>query len=150
MRLARIQQHDQETFAVLNNQGKAITSKEIAKQTGLTIPLELEKALFGEYFQKIKDRINHVSFTHQINEFKLLPPIRKSFKVICLAFNYTDQSSWVRFGRNPPRDPVIYLKPRTSLIGPTDDIICPEFVKQLDYEGDFLNDNMTKNIDFLY
>jgi 2-keto-4-pentenoate hydratase/2-oxohepta-3-ene-1,7-dioic acid hydratase in catechol pathway len=31
---------------------------------------------------------------------------------------------------------VIYLKPRTSLIGPFENIICPKFVKQLDYEGE--------------
>jgi 2-keto-4-pentenoate hydratase/2-oxohepta-3-ene-1,7-dioic acid hydratase in catechol pathway len=42
----------------------------------------------------------------------------------------------VRFGRNPPTELVIYLKPRTCLIGPTDDILCPKFVKQLDYEGE--------------
>ena len=28
------------------------------------------------------------------------------------------------------------MKPRTCLIGPTDDILCPKFVKQLDYEGE--------------
>jgi 2-keto-4-pentenoate hydratase/2-oxohepta-3-ene-1,7-dioic acid hydratase in catechol pathway len=60
----------------------------------------------------------------------------KSFKIICLAFNYTDQGTWVRFGKNPPKEPVIYLKPRTSLIGARDDIICPNFVKELDYEGE--------------
>lgn len=137
MRLARILQRDQETFAAIDsNNGKAITSNEIAKQMGLTLPCELEKVLFGEYIQKIKDRIRNMSFIHQIDEFKLLPPIKESFKIICLAFNYTDQSSWIRFGRNPPKDPVIYFKPRTSLIGPTDDIICPKFVKQLDYEGE--------------
>ncbi|MGI0025949.1 MAG: fumarylacetoacetate hydrolase family protein, partial [Nitrososphaera sp.] len=58
------------------------------------------------------------------------------FKVICLAFNYTDQTNWVRFGKTPPKEPVIYMKPRTSLVGPFEDIICPKFVTQLDYEGE--------------
>jgi 2-keto-4-pentenoate hydratase/2-oxohepta-3-ene-1,7-dioic acid hydratase in catechol pathway len=31
---------------------------------------------------------------------------------------------------------VIYLKPRTSLIGPFDNIMCPLFVNALDYEGE--------------
>jgi len=137
VRLARILQQDQETFAAIDsNNGKAITRNEIAKQIGLTLPRELEKVLFGEYIQKIKDHIRNLSFIHQIDEFKLLPPIKGSFKIICLAFNYTDQSSWIRFGRNPPKDPVIYFKPKTSLIGPMDDIVCPKFVKQLDYEGE--------------
>jgi 2-keto-4-pentenoate hydratase/2-oxohepta-3-ene-1,7-dioic acid hydratase in catechol pathway len=47
-----------------------------------------------------------------------------------------DQGTWVRFGKNPPKEPVIYLKPRTTLRGPTDDIICPNFVEELDYEGE--------------
>jgi 2-keto-4-pentenoate hydratase/2-oxohepta-3-ene-1,7-dioic acid hydratase in catechol pathway len=136
LRLARIQSQDQETFAVLDREGKVITGYEIAIQTGLALPYELEKILFGGYLEKIRDRFSNLSFNHLINEFKLLPPIRESFKIICLAFNYTDQSSWIRFGRNPPKDPVIYLKPRTSLVGATDDIICPTFVKQLDYEGE--------------
>jgi 2-keto-4-pentenoate hydratase/2-oxohepta-3-ene-1,7-dioic acid hydratase in catechol pathway len=80
--------------------------------------------------------LDNLSFIHPINEFKILPPIQEVYKIICLAFNYTDQSNWVRFGRNPPSEPVIYLKPRTCLIGPADDILCPTFVKQLDYEGE--------------
>jgi 2-keto-4-pentenoate hydratase/2-oxohepta-3-ene-1,7-dioic acid hydratase in catechol pathway len=80
--------------------------------------------------------LDDLSFVHPLGEFKILPPIRESYKIICLAFNYTDQANWVRFGKNPPTEPVIYLKPRTCLIGPTDDIICPRFVKQLDYEGE--------------
>jgi len=42
----------------------------------------------------------------------------------------------LRFGRFPPKDPVIYMKARTSLTGAFEDIICPSFVKQLDYEGE--------------
>jgi 2-keto-4-pentenoate hydratase/2-oxohepta-3-ene-1,7-dioic acid hydratase in catechol pathway len=80
--------------------------------------------------------LDNLSYIHPINEFKILPPIKEVYKIICLAFNYTDQKDWVRFGRNPPTEPVIYLKPRTCLIGPTDDILCPKFVKHLDYEGE--------------
>lgn len=80
--------------------------------------------------------MDDLSFVHRLGEFKILPPIRESYKIICLAFNYTDQANWVRFGKNPPTEPVIYLKPRTCLTGPTDDIICPRFVRQLDYEGE--------------
>ena len=34
----------------------------------------------------------------------------------------------------PPSDPVIVMKPRTALCGTTADVICPNFVKDLDYE----------------
>jgi len=33
-----------------------------------------------------------------------------------------------------PEDPAIVIKPRTTLNGSTSDIVCPDFVTQLDYE----------------
>ena len=135
-RLARTLQSNQENFIAIDSNGKAITCDEIATQTGLVLPKQLEKFLFSDYLKKIMELLDNLSFIHPINEFKILPPINDTYKIICLAFNYTDQGSWVRFGRNPPTEPVIYLKPRTCLIGPTDDILCPKFVKQLDYEGE--------------
>ena len=136
MRLARTLQSSQEDFIVIDRNGAAITSDELAIQTGLVLPKQLEKFLFSDYLKKMIKLLDSLSFTHSIDEFKILPPINETYKTICLAFNYTDQGSWVRFGRNPPTEPVIYLKPRTCLIGPTDDILCPKFVKQLDYEGE--------------
>lgn len=123
---------------IVNGEGKTVTKEEIVKQLRLRLPLpfDLEEFVFGEYYAKVKNSLNELSFVHNLQEFRLLPPIIKSFKIICLAFNYTDQASWVRFGKEPPKEPVIYMKPRTSLIGPYDDIICPKFIKQLDYEGE--------------
>jgi 2-keto-4-pentenoate hydratase/2-oxohepta-3-ene-1,7-dioic acid hydratase in catechol pathway len=137
MKVARILQYGQETFAIVNENGKAITREELVDQTDLLLQLEVEEFLFSDYIQKIQDQhLSRLSFIHELNEFRLLPAIMKSFKIICLAFNYTDQGSWVRFGKNPPKEPVIYLKPRTSLIGGMDDILCPNFVEELDYEGE--------------
>jgi 2-keto-4-pentenoate hydratase/2-oxohepta-3-ene-1,7-dioic acid hydratase in catechol pathway len=137
LKIARIIQDGQETFAIVTEKGNAITRNELINQVGLLLPYDLEQFIFEESFQKINDYgFDKVSSSHQINEFHLLPPIKKSFKIICLAFNYTDQGSWVRFGKNPPKEPVIYLKPRTALTGPTDDIMCPNFVHELDYEGE--------------
>ena len=151
MKLARIRKgNEKETFALVNNedQNRLILRGEIQKQNSLTLPDSLEDFVFGDYPHKISDRLDKLSFSHSLNEFKILPPIINTFKVICLAFNYTDQASWVRFGRNPPSEPVIYLKPRTSLIGPFENIICPNFVKQLDYEGElaFVIGKQCKNV----
>jgi 2-keto-4-pentenoate hydratase/2-oxohepta-3-ene-1,7-dioic acid hydratase in catechol pathway len=137
LKIARILQYGQETFAIVNENGKAITRNEIIDETDLNLPSDIEEFIFSEYVHQVKDlHLSRQSFIHKVNEFRLLPPIRKSFKIICLAFNYTDQGTWVRFGKDPPKEPVIYLKPRTTLIGPTDDIICQNFVQELDYEGE--------------
>lgn len=136
LKLARILKHDRPSFIIVNREGKAITQDEITKETGLTLPINLEQFLFGEHFQRLKEVMDELSFVHDYNQFEILPPIIDSFKIICLAFNYIDQPNWLRFGKDPPKEPIISMKPRTSLIGPMDDILCPKFVKQLDYEGE--------------
>jgi 2-keto-4-pentenoate hydratase/2-oxohepta-3-ene-1,7-dioic acid hydratase in catechol pathway len=100
----------------------------------MKLPVALEDFVFEGHSQQVnKDKL---SYSHDIGQALLLPPVKRTFKIICLAFNYSDQASWVRFGKSPPKDPVIYLKPRTALAGPFDDIACPRFVTQLDYEGE--------------
>jgi 2-keto-4-pentenoate hydratase/2-oxohepta-3-ene-1,7-dioic acid hydratase in catechol pathway len=151
LKVARIRKrNEEETFALVDNedQNKLILRGEIQKQNHLTLPDSLEDFVFGDYPHKVSDRLDKLSYSHSLNEFDILPPITKTFKIICLAFNYTDQASWVRFGKNPPSEPVIYLKPRTSLIGPFENIICPKFVRQLDYEGElaFVIGKRCKNV----
>ena len=151
MKVAKIQEYnEEESFALVSNedQNRLILRGEIQKQSGLVLPQNLEDFVFNGFVQKINDRRNKLSYSHLLSEFKILPPITRTFKIICLAFNYVDQASWIRFGKNPPSEPVIYIKPRTSLIGPFENIICPKFVKQLDYEGElaFVIGKRCKNV----
>ncbi len=125
-----------DTYAIVNKNGDAITADEIESQTDIRIPPTLEDFIFEGYADRIGKVLDRLDLTHKIFNFHLLPPITRSFKIICLAFNYKDQDTWLRFGKFPPKDPVIYMKARTSLTGAFEDIICPSFVKQLDYEGE--------------
>jgi 2-keto-4-pentenoate hydratase/2-oxohepta-3-ene-1,7-dioic acid hydratase in catechol pathway len=125
-----------DTYAIVNKNGDAITADEIECQTNIRIPPTLEDFIFEGYSDRIGKVLDRLDLTHKIFNFHLLPPITRSFKIICLAFNYKDQDTWLRFGKFPPKDPVIYMKARTSLTGAFDDIICPSSVKQLDYEGE--------------
>lgn len=125
-----------DTYAIVNKKGGAITADEIESQTNIQIPPTLEEFIFEGYSERVGMVLDQLDFTHNIFNFHLLPPITRSFKIICLAFNYRDQDTWLRFGKFPPKDPVIYMKARTSLTGAFEDIICPSFVKQLDYEGE--------------
>jgi 2-keto-4-pentenoate hydratase/2-oxohepta-3-ene-1,7-dioic acid hydratase in catechol pathway len=138
-----------DTYAVINNNGDAITADEIVSQANIQIPPTLEEFLFEGYADRISNILDRLDYAHNIFQFRLLPPIIRTFKIICLAFNYIDQDSWLRFGRNPPKNPVIYMKARTSLAGAYDDIICPSLVKQLDYEGElaFVIDRRCRNVE---
>jgi 2-keto-4-pentenoate hydratase/2-oxohepta-3-ene-1,7-dioic acid hydratase in catechol pathway len=124
------------TYAIVNKNGDAIIADEIESQTNIQIPPTLEEFIFEGYSDRVGKVLDGLNLTHNIFNFRLLPPITRSFKIICLAFNYQDQDTWLRFGKFPPKDPVIYMKARTSLTGAFEDIICPSFVKQLDYEGE--------------
>jgi 2-keto-4-pentenoate hydratase/2-oxohepta-3-ene-1,7-dioic acid hydratase in catechol pathway len=137
MKVAKVLDKRGESFAIVSPDGKmAIPRDEIQRQTGLTLHASLEDFIFHEDSQKLAGHLPKLTFRQRIGDFRLLPPITRSFKIMCLAFNYSDQTSWVRFGKSPPKDPVIYMKSRTSLTGPFDDIVCPNFVTQLDYEGE--------------
>lgn len=137
MKIAKVLENRAESFALVNADGTmAISREEITKQTGLNFHGSVEDFIFHEGPTKLQNHMAKLSFKHRIGDFQILPPITKTFKIICLAFNYSDQTSWVRFGKDPPKDPVFYMKSRTCLIGPFDDIVCPKFVMQLDYEGE--------------
>jgi 2-keto-4-pentenoate hydratase/2-oxohepta-3-ene-1,7-dioic acid hydratase in catechol pathway len=65
---------------------------------------------------------------------ELLAPLPNPSKIICLAFNYYDHAQDA--GLTPSQEPVIFIKPRTSLNNPFNDIRCPGNVQRLDYEAE--------------
>lgn len=136
-KIARVLNDGKETYALVSADGNAAAMRdELEKKSGSKLPASLEDFLFDGHAQKLKPHESKLSYRHELASLKLLQPISRTFKVICLSFNYSDQASWVRFGKSPPKDPVVSIKPRTSLCGPFSDIVCPRFVTQLDYEGE--------------
>jgi 2-keto-4-pentenoate hydratase/2-oxohepta-3-ene-1,7-dioic acid hydratase in catechol pathway len=69
-----------------------------------------------------------------INEVTLLAPISMPGKIVCLGLNYRDHAAEQKAAI--PDEPIIFMKPRTAIIGPNQRIIKPSFVKQLDYEAE--------------
>jgi 2-keto-4-pentenoate hydratase/2-oxohepta-3-ene-1,7-dioic acid hydratase in catechol pathway len=106
--------------------------EQITEQLNIDLPKTIEEFLFGGWIEIVKS--NHITLTDPIDSFRFLHPIRNPSKIICLGYNYLDHAR--EQGRTPPEDPVIFIKPRTTLIGSGDTIMCPRFVKQLDYEGE--------------
>ena len=69
-----------------------------------------------------------------IQDVRIVNPVKYPGKIICLGLNY--ESHVVETGLKMPEDIVIFMKPRTSLAGPFDEIRVPSFVRRLDYEGE--------------
>jgi 2-keto-4-pentenoate hydratase/2-oxohepta-3-ene-1,7-dioic acid hydratase in catechol pathway len=66
-------------------------------------------------------------------EVRLLAPVLPS-KVVAIGRNYAEHAR--EQGAEVPAEPVIFLKPSTSVIGPDDPVVRPEGVGQVDYEGE--------------
>jgi len=131
MKIARLSHNNNETYGFVNGD-KVSTKDEITYLTGVPIPQNVKDFLFDGWYDEIKNKIKDLPYGESISKYKLLPPIPNPNKIICLAFNYVDHAK--EQGLQAPEDPAIIIKPRTALNSTNSDIICPDFVTQLDYE----------------
>ncbi|MFC4126486.1 fumarylacetoacetate hydrolase family protein [Nocardia rhizosphaerae] len=113
MRLGRVASPDGVAFVSIDGDGSDAVAKEIAEHpfgtptfTGRSWPLA---------------------------DVRLLAPILAS-KVICIGKNYAAHAA--EMGGEAPVDPVIFIKPNTSIVGPNAPIILPPSSSQVDYEGE--------------
>ena len=131
MKIARIRKSDRETYGLVQD-GKIATKDDITYATAVPIPINVRDFLFDGWIKEIMANFEKISFEHDLSEFELLTPLPNPQKIMCLAFNYLDHAKEQNL--TPPSDPVIVMKPRTALCGSGADIMCPNFVKELDYE----------------
>ncbi|MFC4374879.1 fumarylacetoacetate hydrolase family protein [Nocardia halotolerans] len=113
MRLGRVASPDGVAFVSIEGDGSDATAKEIAEHP------------FGS-----------PTFTGRswpLADIRLLAPILAS-KVICIGKNYAAHVA--EMGGEAPSEPVIFIKPNTSIVGPNVPIILPPSSSQVDYEGE--------------
>ncbi|HEY6669084.1 MAG TPA: fumarylacetoacetate hydrolase family protein [Candidatus Nitrosopolaris sp.] len=136
MKIARIQNSKgRDTYGIVSDEGnKIITRSELQDETGIPLPSSIKDFMFNGWLNEVEGHKKEFKFMNMIEDFELLPPIPNPPKIICLAFNYYDHAKDA--GLTPSDEPVIFMKPRTTLNSPFQDIICPSFVKRLDYEAE--------------
>jgi 2-keto-4-pentenoate hydratase/2-oxohepta-3-ene-1,7-dioic acid hydratase in catechol pathway len=124
-----------ETYGIISPDGKSIITKlDFQEQTGVPIPQTIKEFIVRGWIDEVKKYLNDINFTNKINNTDLLAPIPDPSKIICLAFNYYDHARDA--GLTPSNEPVIFIKPRTTLNHPFNDVVCPYFVERLDYEAE--------------
>lgn len=64
----------------------------------------------------------------------LLAPVIPRSKVVCVGKNYRDHAA--EMGGEAPGEPLLFLKPNTSVIGPGDVIVRPRQSERTDFEGE--------------
>jgi len=68
-----------------------------------------------------------------LDEVRFLPPSAPS-KIVCVGRNYLDHAK--ELGSDAPKEPLIFLKPPSSVIAPDEPIVLPAMSQRVDYEGE--------------
>ncbi|MBE1487754.1 fumarylacetoacetate hydrolase family protein [Plantactinospora soyae] len=117
MRIARFAHAKGMSFGVVEGDPEA-------GPEGLTVA-EIEGHPFGE--------IRFTTARWALADVRLLSPILPS-KVVCVGRNYVEHAA--ELGNDVPTEPLLFLKPSTSVIGPRDAIRLPTQSKQIEHEAE--------------
>ena len=100
------------------------------------------REVVGDIFNNHENTEN----VYSLSEINFLPPCVPS-KIIAVGLNYFDHANEVQM--KIPDEPLIFMKPPSTLIAHNDNIIYPKMSKQLDYEAELavIIKNRIKNIE---
>lgn len=63
---------------------------------------------------------------------RLGPPIARPSKIVCIGLNYAKHAA--ESGMDVPKEPVLFFKATSAIVGPNDDLIIPKGSKKTDWE----------------
>lgn len=66
------------------------------------------------------------------DSMRLGPPIARPSKIVCIGLNFLDHAKESKM--EIPKEPVIFFKSTTSLVGPNDDLMIPKKGLKVDWE----------------
>ncbi|HUC53709.1 MAG TPA: fumarylacetoacetate hydrolase family protein [Candidatus Cybelea sp.] len=73
------------------------------------------------------------SHSGRLAEVRLLAPVEPS-KIVCIGRNYAAHAA--ELGNEVPKEPLMFLKPPSSLIGPEEAIVLTKFSQRVEHEGE--------------
>jgi 2-keto-4-pentenoate hydratase/2-oxohepta-3-ene-1,7-dioic acid hydratase in catechol pathway len=94
-----------------------------------TLEGDVARPLRGTFFE---DPIP-IGDTIPLAEVRLLAPLIPS-KVVCVGRNYVEHAE--ELGSDIPKEPLLFMKPSTAVIGPNDPIRLPSESDRVDHEGE--------------
>jgi 2-keto-4-pentenoate hydratase/2-oxohepta-3-ene-1,7-dioic acid hydratase in catechol pathway len=92
---------------------------------------EVLHELEGQPFGRIETR----GRTCRLDEVKVLPPVLPQ-KIMAVGLNYRDHAA--EFGLELPDEPVLFMKPPSSLLAHGGEIVYPQMSKRVDYEAELV------------
>jgi 2,4-diketo-3-deoxy-L-fuconate hydrolase len=77
-------------------------------------------------------RKNAASAPRVAESVRLGPPVCRPSKIVCIGLNYRDHAAETK--AEPPKEPVLFFKATTSLVGPNDALVMPKKSTKVDWE----------------
>src|SRR5260370_7461115 len=73
------------------------------------------------------------SRSSRLTEVRLLAPVEPS-KIVCIGRNYAAHAA--ELGNDVPKEPLMFLKPPSSVIGPEEAIVLTKYSQRVEHEGE--------------
>jgi 2,4-diketo-3-deoxy-L-fuconate hydrolase len=127
MKLIRFGERDQEKPGVLLKDGARIDASVLGS--------DYNEAFFGNGGLAELDswlRKDASSAPRVAPTVRLGSPVCRPSKIICIGLNYIDHAKETK--AEPPKEPVLFFKATTSLVGPNDDLVRPRNATKVDWE----------------
>ncbi len=109
MRIVRFMKEDQELWGVLRGEEEIVNVRD-------AVTLELDA-----------DR------TERLRDIRLISPVSPG-KIVAVGLNYRAHAEEMKIPI--PEEPILFMKPRSSVVGPHAEIILPSMSRRIDYEGE--------------
>ncbi|GHM99398.1 2-hydroxyhepta-2,4-diene-1,7-dioate isomerase [Cytophagales bacterium WSM2-2] len=71
----------------------------------------------------------------ELTSVRLGPPVARPSKMVCIGLNYRKHA--IEAGLEIPKEPVIFLKATSAIVGPNDNLMIPRDSHKTDYEVEF-------------
>src|SRR5947208_13006446 len=68
-----------------------------------------------------------------LSDIRLLAPVEPA-KIVCVGRNYAAHAA--ELGNEMPKEPLIFLKPSSAIVGPDEPIILPCYSQRVEHEGE--------------
>jgi len=141
LKLVRCRLEEGEHYGALKD-NKVIFLPRLAKRLDEKLPELLQEFIAldvkgVETAERLLEKATENDVKHAsslVDEVTLLAPVVSPPKIVCLGLNYRDHIS--EQNATIPDEPIIFIKPHTTIIGPNENIVKPSFVEQLDYEAE--------------
>ncbi len=117
-------------------QGRQVTAEDLG-WWDLDSPLgRLLGATVAEWSRDERGRaaLAHAGDVVAAADVKLLAPIARPGKVMCIGLNYRDHAA--ESNMEVPKSPVMFAKFPTSIVGPEDNVVIPPGCEKPDYEAE--------------